>query len=752
MIDKQIKGKLSPAIRQILKNARDRGESVLLETEGFDILRGLGFEAPAQVFVRDSADALAADLSAIAGQKAVIKVVSPEILHKSDVGGVVVIANDRRVISDTIRQMENRFTGADIAGFTINEFIDYSPALGNELLLGLRRTDDFGPVVTFGTGGIYTDFLSGNFKAGKDIAIFSSVLSDAETIERGLRGTAVANLLTEPLRGQKPRLQLAALREAVRRLLSAADELCAAGVTDFEINPLVVRDGRLIALDVLAKLGRPAKREENLRPVDKIKNLLEPRSIAVIGVSEKLNPGHIIVNNLLREGFDPQSVFIVKPETDSLEGCRCFPDIRSLPERVDLFVISVAAAQVAETVAEITELEKAESIIVIPGGLEEKSGSAAIVAKMRKALLDSRLSAWRGPLINGGNCLGIRSLPGHYDTMFIPEHKLALPKGRVSPVCLISQSGAFVISKGNKLAGVNPKYSISLGNQMDVTVGDYLSYLKDDPEIDLFAVYVEGFAPLDGVKFLQAAKEIAESGRTVVLYRAGRTPDGAKATSSHTASIAGDYAVTRSLAIGAGVIVAETLNDFEDLTRLFAFLHGREVSGKRLGAVSNAGFECVAFADNVGSFELPGFGDRTVARLGEILKNARIDSIVDTHNPLDLTPMANDAAYEDVIATLFGDDNLDVFIIGCVPLTPALNTLSAGPHHNEDFSREASLARRLIRLKETTRKAFVTVVDAGTQYDPLAQLIEENGIPVFRTADRAMRLFDLYCRAISGRR
>ena len=207
------------------------------------------------------------------------------------------------------------------------------------------------------------------------------------------------------------------------------------------------------------------------------------------------------------------------------------------------------AAQASAALVEIIEREKAESVVLIPGGLEEKAGSEAIVARMHAALARSRSSAWGGPVINGGNCLGIRSVPGRYDTTFIPEYKLPVPKGEPSRLAIISQSGAFAVSKASKLSAVNPKYSITLGNQMDLTVGDYLTYLKDDAGIDLFAVYVEGFRPLDGLRFLEAAREIASQGRTVILYRAGRTPAGAQASASHTASIAGDYAVMRALCV-----------------------------------------------------------------------------------------------------------------------------------------------------------------------------------------------------------
>ena len=247
-----------------------------------------------------------------------------------------------------------------------------------------------------------------------------------------------------------------------------------------------------------------------------------------MGVSERLNPGHIIVNNLIREGFARDRLFIVKAGSDRIEGCRCVPDIASLPERVDLFVLCIDAAQASAALVEIIERAQAESVVLIPGGLEEKAGSEAIVARMHDALARARSTAWGGPIINGGNCLGIRSLPGRYDTTFIPEYKLPVPKGAPSRLAIISQSGAFAVSKASKLGVVNPRYSVTLGNQMDLTIGDYLTFLKDDPDIDVFAVYVEGFRPLDGLRFLEAARAITSSGRTVILYRAGRTAAGAQ--------------------------------------------------------------------------------------------------------------------------------------------------------------------------------------------------------------------------------
>jgi len=731
-------------IRSVIDSARARGSSVLLETEGLELLEALGIAAPAHVFVRSAEEVEAVDLAPLGGERVVVKVISPEILHKSDVGGVAVAPGDRAAVAAVVRDMASRLGERPIVGFTINQFARYDGGLGSELILGLRWTEDFGPVVTLGAGGIYTEFLAAHLRPGVEVGIFSPEASCEGDIREALTRLAAGKLATAGLRGQPPRVDAGTLVDAVGRFTALAREFAPQDIVEAEINPLVVAGEQLLALDILVKLGTGAAPTRTARPLAKLRHLLEPRSAAIIGVSEKLNPGRIILNNLVREGFDTSRLYVVKPGSETIAGCRCVPDIASLPEKVDLFILAISAAQTPGAVTEIVEGRRAESIIVIPGGLEEKAGTEAIVGRMRGALAAARASDWQGPLINGGNCLGVRSLPGRYDTMFIPEYKLPVPAGDVSPVAFVSQSGAFAVARMSKLGAVNPKYAITLGNQMDLTVGDYLAYLKDDPTIEIFAVYVEGFRPLDGLAFLQAAREITAGGRTVLLYRAGRTAAGAKASASHTASIAGDYTVTRELARAAGVVVADSLSDFEELVRLFTFLRGKHAGGTRLGAISNAGFECVAFADNLGRFDLPPFDEATAGRLQATYREVRIDSVVDVHNPIDLTPMTGDAAYEAVVRTVLEAGNVDVGIVGCVPLTAALNSLPKGEGHRDDLARADSIACRLVRLREELPKAWVAVVDAGARYDPLVAALEAGRVPTFRTADTALRLFNVF--------
>jgi len=658
------------------------------------------------------------------------------------------VPRETRAVAAALSDMERRLDGHEIAGFTINQFVAYDRSLGGELLLGLRWTEDFGPVVTLGAGGIHTEFLAANLRPGREIAVLSPVMPAA--LETALTEIAVVRLVTGTLRGQPPRLGLDRLIDVVERFLELGQAFTPADIVECEINPLVVGPSGLVALDILITLGSGPRPVRPARPIGKLRHLLEPRSAAIIGVSEKLYPGHIILNNLLREGFSRDRIYVVKPGSEAIEGCQTVANIASIPERVDVFVLAVSAAQAPDVVTEVVERQKAESLIVIPGGLEEKQGTETLTSRMRAAIAEARGSAWGGPVINGGNCLGIRSRPGRYDTMFIPEHKLPAPKGEASPVAIVSHSGAFAVARLSKLSLLNPKYSISVGNQMDLTIGDYLTYLKDDDELEVFAVYVEGFAPLDGLAFLDAARQITASGRMVILYRAGRTIAGAKASSSHTASIAGDYAVTRELARQAGVIVADSLQDFDDLVRLFALLRGKQVTGWRLGAVSNAGFECVAMADSLGRFTTAPFDAPTAERLEAVFREAEIDSVVDVHNPLDLTPMSGDAIYEQTVRAVLSSDAVDVGIVGLVPLTSAMNTLAAGEGHREDVLRADSAAGRMVRLHRESTKAWVAVVDAGSLYDPLVRQLELGGVPTFRTADTALRLFELYCAARVG--
>jgi len=740
------------AIRAILERARAAGRTMLLEPEGLALLAEAGIAVPRWHYLADTGPAddrvLAAVLADLPGDRVVVKVVSGNIVHKTEAGGVAIVPRDPAAVVAAIEAMRMRL-GDAVEGFTIAEFVDHDAGPGGELLLSLRWTDDFGPVVSVGAGGIVTEALSADLRPGREIAIVSPVLAPRDGLGATLSRATAVRLATTSQRGQPPRLALDRVTETVERLLGLVS-LAPDVLLEIEINPAAVTAHGLVALDVLVSLGDGPRPARAPRPLHKVARLLEPRSIGIVGVSSGSNPGRVILRNILGEGFDPERITVVKPGADRIDGVRCVPDIASLPEKVDLFVIVLPAAATPAFVAELIEGDRAESMIVIPGGLEEKSGGDALATRMRDALAGARTHEDGGPVINGGNCLGIRSRPGRYDTLFIPRWKLP-PGTRPAPVALITGSGAFAITRLSRLGALDPRYVVTVGNQMDLTVGDFLAHLADDPEIRVFGVYLEGFTRLDGLRFVQAAARITATGRQVILYRAGRTAAGASASASHTAAIAGDVTVGRELARAAGATIADTPAAFDDLVRAFALLDGRPAHGRRLGATSNAGSECVTIADHAGTLELVRFGEQTEEQLGAILGPTGIVSVVDVHNPLDLTPIANAAITESVVRTILDADEVDVGIVSLVPMTDTLDTLPPGPVHEEDLARPDAVAAGLIRLWHETAKPWVFVVDAGPLYAPFVDRLEAEGIPVLATADAAARVLEAWCDATVGR-
>ena len=768
-------------IREIVSAALAEGRSALTELEGMDILDAMGLATPLRVLVGGAAEAAHAVApapgqgGAFPGAKVVVKVVSSAILHKSDVGGVRIAQNAPSEVAAAVAEMEARFAGQDVEGYSVNEFVPFEPSLGREIIAGFRLAPDFGPVISLGFGGIYAEFLADLFRPGASALFLSPVTAGRELIEHELSHNALQTILAGGLRGMQRALNIGSLADLALAFVHAAPILACAGILEFEVNPFALTgsgdSARFVALDALAKIGplpaglslasfagearagglrRIANLKQEARPLTKIDRLLRPASAAIVGVSGKaINNGRIILRNMLRNGFDPSRIYVLKHDALEIEGCRCVPTVASLPEKVDLFILVVPAAAAPAVLAELVESDKAESVIVIPGGFEEKAGTEAITERMASSLERSRASetSGGGPIIVGGNCLGVLSGPGRYNTLFIPEHKLPLRAGAPDPVALISQSGAFAITRLSKHMRLAPKYVITCGNQMDATVGDFLERLAEDESIRVFAVYIEGFKPLDGEKVLRACVRIRSSGRTVIVYRAGRSEAGAMASASHTASIAGDYAVTRALFSQAGAIVAESLGDFDDALSTITLLRDKERGGRRLGALSNAGFECVAVADNLGGLELASFSEGTKRRLGESFAKAGIGGIVDVHNPLDLTPMADDEAYEECFRAILEDPGVDCGIAGIVPLTAALHSLASGPDYSGDLNREDGIAVRYGRLMAQTRKPWVAVVDSGPLYDPLARALESRGIPAFRSADRALAALNLWVGA-----
>ena len=718
-------------IRSCLNKARKEGQRFVQGAEGYQVLSELGFHVPNFIELTAAAEAESITLAALPGDQVVVKIISDEAVHKSAVGGVRIVAKNSTSVLEAVEAMSGRI--GTPCGYIVEELIEYDPSFGSEILLGARWTREFGPILVLGPGGSRSEFLVDRLKPGQELAILSASLFSPSAAEHTLERLAV----TAPELEDRSHLRRAELVHGLKALARPALELMPGEMTELEINPWVRAAEKMVALDVLIRCGDQGQHLSDDTSTENLRYLLRPETMAIVGVSRGEGVGRTVLTNCIGAGFSREKILLIHPDATSLEGCRCYPRIEDLPHVVDLLVVAVKAENAAALVRQAIERDAARTIILIPGGFEEKTGSEDLAQGMKTSLEKARRERGSKVLINGGNCLGIRSLPGNYNTLFIPPNRLPRGGPQETPLALLSQSGALAVALMSKLNRFNPRYVISIGNQFDLTLGQYIEHLKQDQQISVFALYVEGFRPLDGLRFLRAAQEICQSGRQVIVYSAGRTPTGRQATTSHTAAVSSDFRMVRELCRQVGAVSADNLSDFVDLIKLSVLLQDRNFSGWRLGVVSNAGFECVAAADSVARFRLARFQGGTKDRLGNLFQEAGIASIVGVGNPLDVTPMCRDRDFGEVVRSVLMDENVDAVVVGCVPLTPSLATLPAP----EGFD-QSSVVSELTALSQVSAKPWITVVDSGTQYDPMAEALEQGGVPVFRSMDRAVRLLE----------
>jgi acyl-CoA synthetase (NDP forming) len=670
-------------------------------------------------------------LDPIRSPEVVLKIVSPDIFHKSDVGGIAIVPRDADQVNAAARsileEVGKRALSADLRGILVVERISFDANQpGSEYLLSMRRDPFFGPVLMFGIGGLLTEWY-GRLSAAATRVLVSASDFDLQATLAAIDATPLGQLALHPGRIHArapidPDLLGAAL-QGLAQLATAPSGSAAPLLDEVEINPLAVVDGRLIALDALARLGEPLPTARPPRPIATIRHLLHPRSAAVFGASSRsMNAGRIILRNLKSaDGVTYGHLYAVHPKAESIDGVPCYPNTAALPERVDLAVVSIPARGARDAIADLVQQDKTRSIILIPGGFAE-TGESQLASEIQDQIIAGRSGESGGPVMVGGNCLGIVS-KGEFNTFFLPQHKLPFHDAPGESLVVVSQSGAYLVSFTSNLDGIIfPRASISYGNEMDLTAGDFLEYyLEHEPEARTFSFYIEGFAPGEGKRFADLVRQATESGRAVVVYKAGMTSHGARAAASHTASMAGDYEVARSLLSNAGSEM--------------------RIIGRRVGVVTNAGFEAGAVSDSLYGLELATLAAQTQRALA-----SHLPSIAHIGNPVDTTPMADTASFIKAVEVMSADPGVDMLIVSAIPATPTLEFLApdlSGAHAENIFAM-GSLPAELIRLHHSIRLPMVAAIDSGRLYDPSVVLLERNGIPVYRKIDRASRALSTF--------
>lgn len=381
---------------------------------------------------------------------------------------------------------------------------------------------------------------------------------------------------------------------------------------------------------------------EALRP------LLEPRSVAVVGVSRSGKQGVVFLQGLLDPGFKGD-IYVVNPSAGEILGVKAYPSLSALPARPDLAVLTLPAEPAIAVVREAAALGIPGCAMFTAGfnELATTEGDARTVALLEAASGRTR--------IIGPNCMGV------YNPAIGLASFPAQPT-RVGGVGLISQSGSLMnfISRAASQRGLGFSAAVSMGNQLDLNAADYLEYLAEDPRTTVIGAYIEGVP--DGRRF-HAALRRATAAKPVVIWKAGRVTGGARAARSHTGQLAGSYAVWQAMAKQTGAILVREADELVDTLTAASALAGVRRLGPGVAIVTGPGGPAVGASDacEEAGLSLAGLSEGTMAGLREFVAAAGTS----VRNPIDVGMVMVGASevYGRALRLALGDPAVDAALV-----------------------------------------------------------------------------------------
>ena len=728
-------------VDRVFEKADREGRNTLYEFEIYAILNRIGILTPKYFFTEDPGEITEEDAGGF-GENIVVKIVSPDIAHKQKLGGVKIITSWdlqglKAIMADMKVEVLSHFPKGEqpiIEGFLLVEFIEYTPSIGNETMIGCREDGEFGPMVLVSKGGDDAEFFAKYYDPAN---IFLPPLSPTESLDF-VNKLHVAEKFRQT--GKEDYIRLIA--DAVHKVSHLAHYYSSASkenpkyrLQSLDINPLVITgDGRLIAIDGYGEFLPVYDRTNALCQVnsENLEQFFRPQSVAVIGVSANLsrpNMAREIAKLLHKAG--QEDLYLVNPRGGTIEindaEYPLYKDFQEIPKVVDLVVYVAPIASTAEFVRDLGE--KTKAVIVISGLPADLEYSQFVEEMDRVKPQELRLI--------GPNCMGVFFAPGEdgkgVNTLFIEEEKLGLRYSENSNTALLTQSGALALTSIDAVQNSKIfKAIVSFGNQYDVKITDLMAHFADDPTIDLISLYVEGLSPGEGRLFFELAQNIS---KPILVYKSGKTEAGAKAAASHTAAMSGNYEVFKAAAKQGDVILAEKLEEFYDYLRIFSLLAKKKPGGKRIAGIFNAGFESTIAADELHHLEPATLASQTVEKLRQI----DVHGLVDLSTALlDVTPMANDQLFTDYVETVLQDDMVDCVFVSIVPHS---NALKSGPDKARD---QDGMANLLVELGRKYQKPLVVSVNGARHYDAFVAVMEEGGLPVYRNPRAAIQALETF--------
>ena len=700
------------------------------EHEIYGLLSRVGIKTPRHCFVDDASKV--ADAPFASGDPVVIKGIARDLWHKSDNGALAFCDFDVDSVSAMHRSMSVRVGRQfDWLGTLIAERIEVQSARNapSEIFVSLQRDRCCGAIISLGFGGLLTEDWARELK--QSLLVWPASAYTPEEAFEELSQHWLGRILLGKSRQQAALVDGKSLLDFLKKLWTLDELMAREQLGLLEMNPLVIdRAGDIVAIDGVGLRSEEAHVESAPVPLQD-DNFLKPGRIALAGVSAKAGSvGGLILENLRQSSLPENGLLVVKPGVDNFAGIRCVPDVAALADDpVDVLILALPAESCVQVIERLcAEGGGAAVVYIVAGGIGDGADQSGFGDRLSELIESRRKSGQWCPAVVGPNSLGILLSPLRLNSLFIPQRKLNVQFTPDSDVALISQSGAFLITRLSRHSNLNLKYGFSIGNQLDMKLSDFMALMARDKSVRVLGIYVEGFVGADACAVAKLVEEFRAENRHVIIYKGGRSQLGQTAAAGHTGAMTGDYHVQKRLLHKAGAILVESFNQFNAVLKWMAAYPDLHTLGK-LAIVTNAGYETVGSVDTLGdndSERLYKLGEDDRTALSEVLQRHDMQGLVAASNPLDLTPMADEAVYVDCVKAMI-EFGAGVVMLGLVPLSEQLDT--------DQLTQAEVFAGKLMSLAQSSGRLIGIVIDAGVPYQRYKAVFERQGFPVFDGMD-----------------
>jgi len=683
------KSKVQGIFDNIISRRKDK---VITEESAKEILSEYEIKVPRYALVTDVNESIkkANEL----GFPLVAKIVSPQILHKTDVGGLRVGLSSEEEVRQTFTDLYTRLSNQyEVKGVLLEKMVPQ----GIELIVGLQNDSQFGPVIMVGLGGIYTEIF-------KDVVfrILPITNADATNMIEDLRGKQIL----KGFRGADP-INIEMLSDALVKIGKLGTDM-AAYYESIDFNPVIAYPNDYYVVDAKIIL----REKPNLEAISKslpdssyMDLFFNARSVALIGASPETGKvGNSVFESLVKHEYRGKVFPVNAKGYPEIMGIKAYRSLDEISEPIDVVVVTVDLKYVPDLLRSCGK-KGIHNMVIISGGGKELGGERADIEQQIKEL-SSQLKV----RIIGPNCIGIFNGENRLDCAFQGHQRMLRPKN--GEVAFLSQSGTVGIAFMETSDAFGMSKMISYGNRSDVDEADMVWYLSEDPQTNVIGLYVEGLG--DGRKFINTAKKvIKERNKPIVVFKNGRSDRGAKQAASHTGSLGGSYNIVKGALDQIGVI---SVDSYEELTGSLKALTWQPVpKGNRVAMVTNGAGPIIAAIDH---FERLGL---QLAQISEQTIRSFKDHYPATYvigNPCDITGSANSDDYKYAIQAFMDDENVDIIMPWFV---------------FQDDPLEETIVDVLAAFQKQKRKPILVGAMGGPFTQQICKRIEDANVPTYNS-------------------